>query len=408
MHGLIILTVLVAASAAVVSHAQEIDYAHYVESVQVVVDEGLGEVSASVVLQSTNTDDIRLPESLERDLRENERIIAALFTDADTCILGVVEEACVIVNMARVPEETNIILVQDGARNVADEYIARLNAALGTDARFHSVFVHHNDDQNKALGVSGIIIGYNTVSVVYTLPHRGTPQFFEMLVSSLLAPRIAEGGGFVDAGRILASHPDSTVTFVAAPGSIDTQMMLKVTRVEEQSFGGVVNPLEMLGIDEVVPSAYFDDGFYPLNSLVRVAVASGEGLAVSDTGAAVIPVSDGTPDDVTATGWFFDPSEGTLIRGTYLMGEDGVARADQTAITLGVSNGTTTVDGTAPDAAEFPWTVEVEPPTPDLVDGTAPDAAEFPGMSAEGPIVVAIIVAAGIGAAVFYLKGYRR
>ena len=389
MHGLIILAVFVAASAAVVSetavsHAQEIDYAHYVESVQVVVDADLGEVSASVVLQSTDTDDIMLPQSLEQDLRENERIIAAIFTDADTCILGVVEEACIIVNMARIPEETNIILVQDGARNVADEYVDRLNTALGTDARFHSVFVHHNDDQNKALGVPGIIIGYNTVSVVYTMPHRGTPQFFEMLVSSLLAPRIAEGGGFVDAGRILASHPDSAVTFVAAPGSIDTQMMLKVTRAEEQSFGGVVNPLEILGVNEVVPSAYFDDGFYPLNSLVRVAVASGDDLAVLDTKVAVIPVSEGIPDDVTATGWFFDPPEGTLIRGTYLMGEEGMARAGQTAMTLGVSNGTTTVDG------------------------TTPDAVEFPGMSAEGPIVVAIIVAAGVGAAVFYLKGYRR
>ena len=384
MLGLIILAVLAAASAAVVSHAQEIDYAHYVESVQVVVDADLGEVSTSVVLQSTDTDDVRLPESLERDLREHERIIAAIFTDADTCILGVVEEACIIVNMARIPEETNIILVQDGARKVADEYIARLNAALGTDARFHSVFLHHNDDQNKALGVPGIIIGYNTISVVYTMPHRGTPQFFEMLVSSLLAPRIAEGGGFVDAGRILASHPDSAVTFVAAPGNIDTQMMLKVTRAEERPFGGAVNPLETLGANEVAPSAYFDDGFYPLNSLVRVAVASEEGLAVLDTQAAVIPVSGGIPDDVTATGWFFDPPEGTLIRGTYLMGEGGMARADQTAITLGVSNGTA------------------------MVNGTAPDAVEFPGMSAEGPVIVAAIVAAGIGAAVFYLKGYRR
>lgn len=384
MHGLVILVMLVAASAATVSHAQEIDYAHYVESIQVIVDADLGEVSASVVLQSTDTDDIMLPESLEQDLRENERIIAAIFTDTDTCILGVVEEACIIVNMARIPEETNIILVQDGAKSVADEYITRLNAVLGTDARFHSVFVHHNDDQNEALGVPGIIIGYNTVSVVYTMPHRGTPQFFEMLISSLLAPRIGGGGGFVDVGRILASHPDSAVTFVAAPGSIDTQMMLKVTRTEERSFGGVVNPLEILGVDEAVPSAYFDDGFYPLNSLVRVAVASGEGLAVSDAGATVIPVSEGIPDDVTATGWFFDPPEGTLVRGTYLIGEDGAVRADQTSITLDASNGAIPVDG------------------------AVPDAVEIPGVSAEGPIIVAIIVAAGAGAAVFYLKGYRR
>ena len=393
MYGLVVLA-LAAASAATVSHAQEIDYDHYVESIQLVVDADAGEVSASVVLQSTDTGDITLPESLERDLRENERIIAAIFTDADTCILGVVEEACVIVNMARIPEETNIILVQDGAKIEADKYIARINEAFGTDAEFHSVFVHHNDDQNEALGVPGIIIGYNTVSVVYTLPQRGTPHFFEMLASGLLAPPIAEGGGFVDTARILASHPDSAVTFVAAPGSTDTQMILKVTRSEDMPFEGTVNPLQVIGVEEVAPSTYFDDGFYPLNSLVRVAVAS-EGLAVSDTGAAVIPVSDGVPDDVGAAGWFFDPPAGTLVRGTYLMGEDGVALAGQTSITL---NALGDIAGESPGSIEDLW------PGQGRMGGQI--AGESPG--SEGPVIVAVIVAAGAGAAVFYLKGYRR
>ena len=399
------LVVLAAAASTAVAHAQEIDYAHYMESIQVVVDADLGEASASVVLQSTNTDDIRLPASLEQDLYENGRIIAVIFTDAESCILGVSEGACVIVNMARIPEETDIFMVQDGAREVGDRFITPLNAAFGVEAEFHSVFVHHSDEQNRALGVPGIVAGYNTISVTYTTPQQGTVQFFDMLVSRLLAPRIANGGGFVDAGRSLAEHQNSTVTFVAVPGTTDTMMMLKVTRDGDYSSDGAVDPLDILGIDAVEPSDYFGDGFYPLNSLVRMAVVSQEGLAVSGAEADIIPVSDGKPEDVTGAGWFFDPPEGTLIRGTYLMGQEGVARVDEAAITLSPWDGPPS-NGEAPSEDMASGEVDGEAGEAPSDEGAA-DSEESPEMSIEGPIIVAIIVAAGAGAAAFYLKGYR-
>ena len=94
-----------------------------------------------------------LPDSLERRILEHDRLIAILFTNADTCVPGVVDEACIIVNMARVPEETNIILVQDGARAVGDLFIDEVNEVMGMGATLHSVFVHHDDTQNEALGV---------------------------------------------------------------------------------------------------------------------------------------------------------------------------------------------------------------------------------------------------------------
>ena len=399
------LVILAAAASTAVAHAQEIDYAHYMESIQVVVDADLGEASTSVVLQSTNTDDISLPGSLERDLSENGRIIAVIFTDAESCILGVGDEACIIVNMARIPEETDIFMVQDGAREVADRFISPLNAAFGVEAEFHSTFVHHSDEQNKALGVPGIVAGYNTVSVTYTTPQQGTVQFFDMLVSRLLAPRIADGGGFLDAGRSLAEHQNSTVTFVAVPGATDTQMMLKVTLDGDYAPGGAVDPLDMLGLDAVTQSDYFGDGFYPLNSLVRVAVVSQEGLAVSGAGADIIPVSDGKPEDVTGAGWFFDPPEGTLIRGTYLMGQEGGAQAGEAAMTVGPWDGPPS-SGEEPSedmgAGEADGGAGEAPPE----DGTT-DGVETPEMSIEGPIIVGVIVAAGAGAAAFYLKGYR-
>ncbi len=397
MRTLLVLAAVVTVLA-VPAGAQEVDYARYVESVQVLVDGLAGTVSASVVLQSTGSADITLPGFLVQDIREHDRVIAALFTNADTCVPGVRNEACIVVNMVRIPEETNIVLVQDGAREVGNGFIDALNGALGTEASFHSVFVHHDDTQREALGMPGTVMGRNTVSAVYTLPQQDTVAFYDMLSSRVLASGIAGGGGFADAARDLAAHQDSSITLAAMPLGVDTLIQLKVTRTYNHTLpDGVMDPLAMLGIDSLEKSAYFGDGFYPLNSLVRVAVTSPEPVSISDTRAPVLPViqSDGgrIPEDVSGAGWFFDPDSGTLIRGTYLFGEAAAVRAGETEITLGD-----------------------EPADDDGGDnaGTDPDAPgggmaeDDEAISADGLVVVAVIVAAGGAAAIFYLRGYGR
>ena len=229
MRTLLVLAVVVMALA-VPAGAQEIDYARYVESIQVLADGLAGAVSASVVLQSTSTADITLPGFLVQDIREHDRVIAALFTNADTCVPGVRDEACIVVNMVRIPGETNIVLVQEGAKEVGGEFIDDLNEALGMDATFHSVFVHHDDTQREALGMPGTVMGRNTVSAVYTLQQQGAVAFYDMLASKVLAGGIAGGGGFADAARDLATHQDSTITLAVMPLGIDTLIQLKITR----------------------------------------------------------------------------------------------------------------------------------------------------------------------------------
>jgi hypothetical protein len=174
-------------------------------------------------------------------------------------------------------------------------------------------------------------------------------------------------------------------------------MILKVTRAGDYASDGVVDPLDILDIDAVVPSDYFGDGFYPLNSLIRMAVVSQDGLAVSGAEVDIIPVSNGKPEDVTGAGWFFDPPEGMLIRGTYLMGQEEEAQAGETAITLKPWD--------PPDNGAAPSEDSVLGATPS--EGVTAEGGNPAGTSIEGPIIVAIIVAAGAGAAAFYLKGYR-
>lgn len=398
MRVLLVLTAVLMALA-VPAGAQEIDYARYVESVQVLVDTLSGTVSASIVLRSTSTADITLPDSLVQDIQEHDRVIAALFTNADACVPGVRNEVCIVVSMARIPGETNIVLVQDGAREVGDGFIDALNKALGMNAAFHSVFVHHDDTQRETLGMPGTVMGRNTVSAVYTLPQQETAAFYDMLAPRVLASGIATGGGFADAARELATQQDSTITLAAMPLGADTLMQLMVTKTYNHTVAdGTLDPLKMLGIDSLEKSAYFGDGFYPLNSLVRVAVISQESTSVSDTRASILQVIQserGTiPADVSEVGWFFDPDSGTLIRGTYLFGEATAVRVGETEITLGDKPG---------GAGDM---VPGSPGGSDEPAGGAPAADSV--ISADGLVVVAVIVAAGGAAAIFYLRGYGR
>lgn len=354
--------------------AQNVDYANYVESVQVLLDAGSGEVSASILLQSFSTDDMEIPVSLERDIREHGRIMAVVFTDIQTCVPGVQDEACVIVNMARIAGEADIAAVQRGARVVADGFVPRINEALGLNATFHSVFVHHDNTQSLALDIPGTAVGRNTVSAVYTVPRMGAPVFYGIVSSNVLAPEIYDGGGFADAAAELARAQNATVTFAAIPGDGRTLMQLKVTKTYDTDMGDVVDPLALLGVGTLEKSARFGDGFYPLNTLVRLAVVSPDNSTTIHGARATVLDSapGGIPDDPTQSGWVFYPDSGNLIRGTYLLGYEQEVSVGQTEVYLNGASG----DG-APGA----------PPAYD--------------------VVVVLVVAAGGAAAAFYLRGYR-
>ncbi len=376
------LTLVLVAAIISSAAAQEADYAPYVESIQMLLDKDTEQAHVSVLLQSISVNDIMITGPLEQDLREHDRILAMLLTNTDTCVPGVTDEACIILNMLRVPDEKDIITVQQNVRTEGDKFIDELNTTFGTNAEFHSVFVHHDNTQSQTLGMSGAV-DRNTVSAVYTIPQQDTTDLFEMLAAKLLAPDIYQGGGFVDAARILAAQDNATVTFAAIPGNTNSLMQLRVL-MPYQHAQDTVNPLERIG--SVARSAYFDEGFYPLNSLVRVVITSGEGIAVSDVQSPLLPtaITNGRiiPSEISGAGWVFDPASGIIIRGTYLIGAGGQANLEQTAIVLGET--------------------VLETPV------ATPIAEEAENMSWDNIMIVVIIVVTGAAAGVFYLRGYKR
>lgn len=377
------------------SAAQSMDISHYIESVQVVLYDDIDTGTTTIVHMTSNIDDTIISNTLERDLWDHPRVLGVLFTNADGCVPGVVDEACLIVNVARIPEETDIGMVQNGTRLVGDQFISRLNSALGLTADFHSVFVHFNDEQHTALSVPGKAMTYNTVSVVYTIQNDTTLSLYEKFLNTVFPQDIAQGGGFVDAAKILATDENSFLLFVMDVESAGPITQLRVTKSYVDTLTDDIDPLERLGVDTIHRSSYFDDGFYPLSSLVRVAISSSSAPSISDV-TTTLPGMDGRPDDVTDRGWFFDPDSGSLIRGTFLLGELDSVSVGETRITLDMSPSNTTK------------------PVPDdmtQTDDTTSDAAPMeptPYDVTDSLVVVIIVVIAGGAAAAFYLKGYRR
>ena len=147
-----------------------------------------------------------------------------------------------------------------------------------------------------------------------------------------------------------------------------------------------VSPLDLLRADSISRSDYFSAGFYPLNSLIQVAVLSAEDMGISDVRGDILPTriigNERVPTDVTKNGWVFDPEQGQVIQGKYIFGKETTVGKDELKFSL--------------LGAQSPVTTPLNPTTP---EETTID---------ESIAVVAIITIVAIAAALFYLKGYKK
>lgn len=362
-----------------ISLAQEIGIATFQETAQILVDKRLSQnVTASITLQSTSIQEMQIPSELENRIASNDRIVAVVLTNEESCILGVVNQACIMVNVSRDEGEKGIIAIQDAARDIGDQYIDDLNSVFDTNAEFHSVFVHHRDETNVALDTSGVVSGRGTVSAVYTMPKEDTQSMYEK-ISALLIPKvIRDSGGFYSVAKELSSEPTARTTFSIIPMENTTlyQLKLSVDYPDEATSLEQITPLKFLKTDELRRSDYFSQGFYPLNSLVQVVVLDEDTTQITNVHSPILKTTkvegEQIPQDVTNAGWVFDPKSGEKIQGKFLFGEKtSVTRND---LTFNLSyNGTE---------------------TPEELD--------------ESMIIVSIIVVVAIAASIYYLKGYKK
>ena len=365
-------------------HSQEIGLSTFQESAQVIIDKKISNTSiASITLHSSNLQEIKIPTELEQKIRENERIEAVVITNQNNCVLGVRDyESCIIINIERNPEDKGINAIQDSTRKIADSYIHEVNQVFDTNAKFFQTYIHTNDETNQELDTSGIISGHRTISAIYTMPMQDTDYMYGKLSSILLSKSIREGGGFYNIAKTLSEDQNSKMSFSIIPTESKSLLQLRISvenPIESEMEGTItkINPLEFFNIENLNRSDYFSTGNYPLNSIFQIVILGNYETNVSDVRGNIIPTQmiDGIeiPIEITKKGWIFDPQKGEQIQGKYIFGESTSVNENELKFSLGGGN------------------------------------LEYKEIELDESITVVIIITiVSIGAAIFYLKGYKK
>jgi len=362
--------------------SQEIGLSTFQESAQIIIDEKISQTNtASITLLSTNIQEIRIPMELEEKIRNNERVEAIIITNENNCVLGVTDQSCILINIERNPEDKGINAIQESSKEIGELFIDEINQVFDTNAKFFQVYIHSNAEANELLDTSGVVSGTGTISAVYTMPMEDTDSMYGKLSSMLISSSIRENGGFYDVAKILSTDENAKMSFSIIPTESKTLLQLRISStnpIENQIKSGTeINPLEFFKINELTRSNYFSGGNYPLNSLFQIIILSNEETNISDVKGNIIPTQniDGIemPTDLTNEGWVFDPQKGEQIQGKFIFGERDSINEDELKFSLGG------------DSIKYEET-----------------------QSDESIIVVAIIAVVSIGAAIFYLKGYKK
>ena len=362
------------------AYAQEMSHATFQETAQIIIDDSISQkIEASITLQSTSIQEIKIPAELEQEIREDKRVKSIIFTNQNECILGVVNESCIIINILRNPDDEGIRAIQESSKEIASQYIDRVNEIFDTKTKFHSVFIQSDNQMKKALETSGIISGQGVISAVYTLPMEDTNSMYEKISAILIDKSIRDGGGFYDVAKNLSQDENAKMTFSWIPSDLGSLLQLKliVEYPNDAEQISEISPLKFLQTESLVRSDYFSAGFYPLNSIIQVVILSSENTNVSGIKANTIPTqiidNEKIPIDITEPGWIFDPDEGQNIQGKYIFGKETSVNSKELEFSLGGS------------------TLQTQEQQFD-----------------ESIIVVIIITVVAIAAALFYLKGYKK
>ena len=364
-------------------YSQEIELATFQETAQIIIDNKISNSNTmSITLLSSNIQEIIIPVELEEKIRENGRIQAVVLTNENNCVLGVNDQSCILINIERNPEDKGINAIQKSTKEISEEFIDEINRIFDTDAKFFQVYIHTTEEANKALETSGIISGSGTISAVYTMTKEDTYSMYQKISSMLISKQIRNGGGFFDVAKILSIEENATMSFSIIPTEVKSLMQLRLSvnnPTPNQIEGTIqqINPLEYFKIENLNRSNYLTAGNYPLNSIFQIVILSNHETNVSNVKGNTIPTQmiDGIeiPTEITKEGWIFDPSKGERIQGKYIFGQSASVNQNELRFSIGESE---------------PQSKETDP--------------------VESIIVVSIITIVSIGAAIFYLKGYKK
>ena len=134
------------------AYSQEVGLATFQEMAQIIIDRSISQnVTASITLQSSSIQEIKIPAELEQRIRENGNISAITITNQNQCILGVNDESCILINVKRNPADKGFPAIQNSTLRISEQFIDEINEIFDTNAKLHSTFIHTSDQTSAAL-----------------------------------------------------------------------------------------------------------------------------------------------------------------------------------------------------------------------------------------------------------------
>ena len=360
------------------AYSQEIGLATFHEIAQIKIDKNSSQnVTASVILQSTSIQDIQIPAEFEQKIRENNRIQSIFVTNQEQCVLGVVDQSCILINVLRDTADKGILAITDSTKEIAESHIDEINQIFGTNAEFHSTYIYTENESEDILAISGASEGM-IVAGVFTMPMEDTNSMYEK-ISSILSPKIINGGGFYNIAKNLSFEENTEILFSLVPLDSKSLLQIKLSIDYPNSAGAIseISPLDFLKTEKITRSDYFSSGFYPINSIIQIIILSSENEEISNINGNIVPTqiidNEKIPIDISKEGWIFDPQEGQIIQGKYIFGNEPSVSKEKLKFLLGDE--------------------PIIQPKTELDEST---------------IIVIIISVIAIAAAIFFLKGYKK
>jgi hypothetical protein len=301
-------------------------------------------------------------------------------------------------NYQQLKGDGGIRMVQDSAKEMGEKIINELNEILGMKGEFHSTFIHTVDDANILLETSGVVSGRGSVSATYVMPKQSTDFLFADLAGKLLPKEIREGGGFYEISKKLAKNDNSIISISIIRNENSNLFMFKVADEVKNASEDIskINVLENLGVDNISRSDIFDGRNVPLNSVIQLLIIPKEQSKIDAISTHAI--TDLTKlENISNKGWFFASPAGYKIDARFLFGQDKVIPHNELRIEIGPWNGESEVS--------FYSVENIENEEHSSMSDVMKENSEVEEQSQY--IILGIIIAAGIGATIFYLKGYK-
>ena len=310
------------------------------EQLQIVIDESNKQNRISIGILSTETGDIRFPDSIEA-LSSNPKIVSFTLTNQFACAPTKIDRACVIIEVERGGLGDQIDEIRKNAREIADTVI--VDGVMLFAPEFYSVVLEQKTSPDGSKKI--------VAQVKYTTNRQPTEALFGAFAPMLISSDIRDAGGFYDNAEKLSKHVFSELSVALVPLENNELRTFHISltcsdvdiklpqcnpegNIDEQITRGDISPLDFIQVENINRSKIFADKFLPLNSVIQVLIFSEQDLQVKSVNSNVIEKLYGL-GDIQDNGWFFTSKAGKKIDGRYLFGLEPSVSTNNLAFSIG-------------------------------------------------------------------------